>query len=524
MLINDIFPCKINVLNMKIIRFFINRFFLSALFVLLQIAVFFYFQIFLSEYFVFFNLVSSSLGIIVFIYLINQGINPDHKIPWVVLIAIVPLFGIGLFILFSPNRVKRAHYRSYLAHIEKVRETLPFSHDMIRVRSIDLGHYYGQSEYLYRTNAFPAYSHTQTDYFASGESLFMKMKEDLRNAQSFIFLEYFIIDKGYLWGEMLEILKQKVRQGVEVRVIYDDVGTIGKLSLNYDKKLRNLGIKCVNFNRVNVFFSSIYNNRDHRKITVIDGTIGYIGGANIADEYINRKTRFGHWKDGGLRLEGEGVKAMTGMFLQMYSMHAKESEDIRPYIIRDFPYYSSQGYVQPFGDGPKPLYEYQISHTAYCHIINQAQRYVTITTPYLIIDFVMKTALINAALRGVNVVIITAGVPDKKIIYAMTRSNYPELIEAGIKIYEYQPGFIHTKMIVADDIVGIIGTINLDYRSLVHNYECGVFMYRTSALLTMRHDLEATIKKSQLQTKETARQSLPTRLVCSILNAFQTLL
>lgn len=509
---------------MRILRFFINRFFLSILFVILQIAVFFYFQVFLADYFVYFNLVSSSLGIIVYIFLVNQGINPDHKIPWIILISIVPLFGIGLFILFSPNRVKKSHYEAYLNHLEKVRETLPFSHDMIRVRSIDLGNYYGQSEYLYRTNAFPAYSHTKTDYFASGESMFMKMREDLNEAKSFIFLEYFIIDKGYLWTEILEILKRKVSEGIEVRVIYDDVGTIGKLALNYDKKLRKIGIKCVNFNRVNVFFSSIYNNRDHRKITVIDGTIGYIGGANIADEYVNRKTRFGHWKDGGLRLEGEGVKAITGMFMQMYTMHSKESEDLRPYIIRDFPYYMSQGYVQAFGDGPKPLYEHQIAHSAYCQIINQAQRYVTITTPYLIIDFVMKTALINAALRGVEVKIITAGVPDKKIIYAMTRSNYPALLDAGIKIFEYKPGFIHTKMIVADDQVGIIGTINLDYRSLVHNYECGVFMYRTSALTSMRHDLEATIKKSVLQTKKTARQSLPTRLLCSVLNAFQTLL
>jgi cardiolipin synthase len=208
----------------------------------------------------------------------------------------------------------------------------------------------------------------------------------------------------------------------------------------------------------------------------------------------------------------------------MYAMHSKQSEDLRPYVIRDFPYFSSQGYVQAFGDGPKPLYEHQIAHSAYCQIINQAQHYVTITTPYLIIDFVMKTTLINAALRGVEVNIVTAGIPDKKIIYAMTRSNYPSLLDAGIKIYEYKPGFIHTKMIIADDQVGIIGTINLDYRSLVHNYECGVFMYRTSALTSMRHDIEATLKKSQLQTKKTARQSLPVRLFCSVLNAFQTLL
>ena len=509
---------------MKVLRFFINRFFLATVSILLQLALFFYFLVYVSDLFIYFNVISTLLGIIAYIYIINQTINPDHKIPWLILVALVPLFGVGLFLLFSPNRVKRAHYEAYLIYLDQAKEQLPFSDDMSKIHQIDLGSYYGQSAYLYQTNALPAYRHTLTHYFNSGESFFDFLIEDLKKANSFIFLEYFIISFGYMWDRILTVLTEKIAAGIEVRIIYEDVGTLGRLPANYDKKLRELGIKCLNFNRVNILFSSIYNNRDHRKITIIDGHIGYIGGANISDEYINKKKRFGYWKDGAVRLEGEGVKAMTALFLQMYTIHAKVPENIDPYLRVEFPFYYDEGYVQPFGDGPKPLYNHQIAHTAYCQIINQTRHQVFIMTPYLIIDFVMRMALINAALRGVKVTIITTGVPDKKIIYAMTRSNYKPLLEAGVKIYEYQPGFLHTKMILADDIVGIIGTINLDYRSLVHNYECGIYMYKTHALKEMMDDFKVTLKQSKRQTLENVHQNLVTMLFCSVLNAFQTLL
>ena len=306
--------------------------------------------------------------------------------------------------------------------------------------------------------------------------------------------------------------------------MYDDIGSINKIKSNYYKKLRKMGIACVKFNRFKPIMTAVHNNRDHRKITVIDGTIGYTGGINFADEYINEKTLYGHWKDTGIRLEGEAVKNLTIMFLQNYSVWNKKEEQMANYIPLQTNTDYKDGVVFAFGDGPNPLYPEAVGENAYLNIINNAKKYVYITTPYLIIDYLLLNALRNASLRGVDVKIITPHIPDKKTVFLLTRSNYTALIEAGVKIYEYTPGFIHSKVILSDDEVAIVGTINLDYRSLVHHFENGVWLYKTSSIKSIAFDLQNTLSVSKQISKKDAKQNFFVRIICSILNLFSPLL
>lgn len=339
------------------------------------------------------------------------------------------------------------------------------------------------------------YGNTDLTYYPLGEQLFVAMVEDLKKAEKFIFMEYFIIEGGLFWNTILEILKEKAASGVEVRVVYDDIGCMMTLPGNYYKKLAKYGIKAVPFSRLRGQANNEFNNRSHRKITVIDGKVGYTGGVNIADEYINRIQKFGHWKDVGLRLQGEAVNELTRLFLIDYGLNDKNAADnFADYY--SYEQYEQDGYCVPFGDGPKPVYDRQVSKSVILNMLNQAKRYVYITTPYLIIDSELTEALENAAIRGIDVRIITPHIPDKKLVFLMTRSHYNRLMRAGVKIYEYESGFVHAKTYLSDDETAMIGTVNMDYRSLVHHFENGVWVYKHKVIENVKKDFSDTQAKS----------------------------
>lgn len=355
---------------------------------------------------------------------------------------------------------------------------------------------YNESQFIANNTFLPVYNNTYNKYFESGELFFDSLINDLKNAKNFIFLEFFIIGKGTLWNSILDILKQKVKDGVEVRVIFDDVGSYKTLPYKYSKTLESFGIKCVVFNPITPVLSLVHNNRDHKKIAVIDGKIAYTGGVNIADEYINKKIRFGHWKDNGIKLTGNCTKSFTLMFLETWHYFKDSSEDCSIYLntppVIDNTFYD--GFVQPYvGD---PLSENSIVRDIYINIINNSKDYVYITTPYFAVDDDFFAALTNASRRGVDVRIITPHIPDKKYIFRVTQSYYKLLLDHNIKVYEYTPGFMHAKTIISDDKIATVGTVNFDYRSFYHNYECGVWLYKTDSIKEIKDDFEKTIEKS----------------------------
>lgn len=351
-----------------------------------------------------------------------------------------------------------------------------------------------RTRYIDSLCGMPAWTNTEAHYFRVGEEMFASMCEELEKAEKFIFLEYFIIEEGKMWNTILDILTRKTKEGVDVRIIYDDVGSIATLPQHYDRYLVSLGIRAVRFNRFIPTLNTYLNYRNHRKMMIIDGNAGYMGGINLADEYINEKVRFGYWKDTGVLLRGEGTANMTSLFLQMWEYVTGEK-------ITNFESYlptvklPQDGWVQPFADSP--LDDLNIGESTYLQIIHNARKYVYITTPYLVLDNEMITALTIAAQSGVDVRILTPGIPDKKLVYMITRSYYQQLHRAGVKIYEYRPGFLHAKTIVSDDDTAVVGTINMDFRSFFLHFECATCFYNSSVVAVVKQDILETINVSR---------------------------
>ncbi len=354
--------------------------------------------------------------------------------------------------------------------------------------------------YVNRSGYFPIYKNTSTTFFPSGEAKFEAMLEELKKAEKFIFLEYFIITEGLMWGSILKILADKASQGVDVRVMYDGMCEISTLTADYPKRLEKLGIKCKPFSPIHPFLSSHYNYRDHRKILVIDGKVAFTGGVNLADEYINQEERFGHWKDTAVMVKGQAVKSFTLMFLQMWNLTEQEVKWDECKVEASA---ESDGYVMPYCDCP--LDGERVGESVYMDILYRAKHYVHIMTPYLILDNELETALKYAAQRGVDVKIILPGIPDKKIAYSLAKSHYPQLVKYGVKIYEYDPGFVHAKIFVSDNEKAVVGTINLDYRSLYHHFECAAYMYMTSCVSEIEADYQETLKKCSAVTNESIK-------------------
>ena len=447
--------------------------------------------------------------------------NPDYKVPWLLFVLILPIAGFMLYFLFYSRKLQKKFIRR-LDELKKYR----YESDQAKILEeleLENAHASAQAKMLCSISGASVFGNTRQTYYPLGEDMWQAMLPDLEKAERFIFMEYFIIEEGRFWNSILDILKQKAASGVTVRVLYDDIGCMGTLPGDYHKTLRSYGIEGTPFSRMRGQADGEFNNRSHRKICVIDGKVGYTGGVNIADEYINEVVKFGHWKDTGIRLEGEAVWELTRLFLSDYGLNVKSlpKDECDLYPTSDI---SEDGFVIPFGDGPSPIYEHRVGKSVIQNMLGSATRYMYMTTPYLIIDNDLCRSIESAALRGVDVRIIVPHIPDKRIVFGMTRSFYHRLMKSGVKIYEYEPGFIHAKSYVADDEYAIIGTINLDYRSLVHHFENGVWMYKCDSIKDLKADIDETLAKSIEITPDMLKTGLATRFIRSVVRIFAPML
>ncbi len=442
--------------------------------------------------------------IVMVLYLLNSRINPTAKITWLIAIMMVPVFGVLLFAYTQSDIGHRALMKRMNQIITDTKESIPQSESAAGHLARENRGVASLARYIHRSGCHPVYEHTQVTYFPLGERKFEEMLKQLEAAQHFIFMEYFIVDEGLMWGKILEILARKASQGVEVCVMYDGSCEFALLPRDYPKRLRELGIKCKTFAPVTPFVSTHYNYRDHRKILVIDGHTAFNGGVNLADEYINEKVKFGHWKDTAVMLKGEAVKSFTLMFLQMWGILEEKEEYAHFLSFPAFPDDGAKGYVIPYGDCP--LDDDKLGERVYMDILNRSQEYVHIMSPYLILDGEMETALKFAAERGVDVSLVLPGIPDKSVPYALAKTHYASLIESGVKVYEYSPGFVHAKVFVSDSREAVVGTINLDYRSLYHHFECATYLYGVDCIEEIAADFEDTLGKCRRVTMEMVRK------------------
>ena len=434
------------------------------------------------------------LSVAAALLIVGSRMEPAYKIAWLLLVLPFPVFG-GIFYLLVgggqiPQRTSCRMKRIAEQSEENLRED--FKADDLLTLGEDAA---GQARYLEDFAHCPAYTNTETEYFPVGDLVFPRMLEELRKAERYIFLEYFIIQPGVFWDSVLEILEEKAAQGVEVRLIYDDMGCMFTLPRDYNEQMAARGIQCRVFNRFVPVMSLRFNNRDHRKFLIIDGKVGFTGGINLADEYINRRERFGHWKDSAILLEGDAVWSMAVMFLTMWDHCCGWEEEFHHFRPEPAPARPWTGYVQPYTD--TPLDREAVGQAVYLNMIGKARKYIYITTPYLVIDVATNTALCNAAKSGVDVRIITPHIPDKRYVFEVTRAHYPPLLEAGVRIYEYTPGFIHAKNFVVDDRFATVGTVNLDYRSLFLHFEDGVWLCEAPCIQDIRRDFEETLRVCQ---------------------------
>ncbi|GFI66189.1 putative cardiolipin synthase YwiE [Lachnospiraceae bacterium] len=461
--------------------------------------------------------------LVMVIYLLNSGMNPTAKITWLIVVMLLPVFGVLLFLYTRSDLGHRALKKRVNHIISDTKERIPQKEAVLqRLREENKGAA-SLAHYIARSGCHPVYDRTAATYFPLGEDKFEEMLKQLEAAEHFIFMEYFIVDEGIMWGRVLEILAAKAAAGVDVRFMYDGSCEFALLPHDYPRRLRKLGIKCKVFAPVSPFVSTHYNYRDHRKILVIDGHTAFNGGVNLADEYINQKAKFGHWKDTAVMLKGEAVKSFTLMFLQMWEIDEPEEESARFLSFPAAPVEEAGGYVIPYGDCP--LDNEKLGERVYMDILNRSQEYVHIMTPYLILDGEMETALKFAAERGVEVAVLLPGIPDKAIPYALAKTHYKSLLESGVKIYEYTPGFIHAKVFVSDDREAVVGTINLDYRSLYHHFECATYLYGADCISGIEADFQATAAKCRQVTLETCRrEKLRVKLTGCLMKAVAPLL
>ncbi|MDL2236710.1 cardiolipin synthase [Christensenellaceae bacterium OttesenSCG-928-K19] len=436
-------------------------------------------------------------SIFLVIWIVSKKQNPSYKIAWIILVLALPVFGMTMYFFFSQRKLNPKERRMALGLYEKTHKTLMTDEKTKMTLQSMEPCARGQSNYISKASIYPPYENTSTKYYPMGEDFFEDLLVELKKAEHFIYMEYFIIREGRMWNSILHILEQKAVQGLDVRLMYDDIGCMHTLPAGYKKRMEAKGIKCVVFNPLRPILNSMFNNRDHRKITVIDGCTGFCGGANLSDEYINEKKRFGVWKDASIMLKGEGVWSLLMMFLHLWAFSEREEIDFDSYT----PYKQydrtelSDGLVQPFSD--MPLDDICLSEGIIANMISRAQKYLYINTPYLILGNELSMLLENAAMSGVDVRITVPHIPDKKLVFLITKAHYAPLIKAGVKIYEYTPGFIHSKTILCDDTTGMVSTVNLDFRSLYLHFECGVWLHNASCLAHMKQDYLDTVEVSR---------------------------
>ena len=466
------------------------------------------------------------LSVLAVLIIVSRQTDPGYKIAWIVPILLFPAFGWLLYLLCGGNKLSARQRRKMQGMDRTMLEQLEqdYKAEQLERLGADAAN---QARYLERYARCPVYTNTWTRYFPLGDDAFPVMLEELKKAEKYIFLEYFIIAPGMFWDSIVEILREKHAAGVDVRVIYDDVGSLNTLPMNYAHKFEaETGIPCCFFNRFKPIISIRMNNRDHRKLCIIDGHTAFTGGINLADEYINQKPRLGHWKDSAILLKGEAAWSMTVMFLTMWEYIRDVEEDYSRFRPAALPAEAAGGagyYVQPYTDNP--LDDEPVGETVYLNLISKAKHYIYAMTPYLIISDSVNTALCNAAKAGVDVRIITPHIPDKPLVFELTRSHYEPLLEAGVQIFEYTPGFVHAKNMVADDLCAVVGSINLDYRSMFLHFEDAVLLYRDPTILDVKRDfLETQFKSQPVTLEECLAHAWPRRLFRSILRVLAPLL
>ncbi len=504
-----------------LLKFIFSWKMLTLVLILVQIFIIFAGFYWLSEYQKFFFGGFTLLSLILTIYIFNKPGNPAFKMSWMVIVLAFPILGGGLY-LFIQTNIGTIGVAKRLRHIFTSTKSFakqdPQTLSNLLKTDKDI---YNLANYVLNSRNYPIYENSKATYYPLGENGFKEMIDQLKKAKKFIFLEYFIIEDGIMWSSILEVLKQKVKEGVEVRVMYDGTCSIALLPINYPKQLESFGIKVKMFAPIKPALSTHQNNRDHRKILVIDNKIAFTGGINLADEYINQKKRFGHWKDVVIMIEGEAVSSFTLMFLQMWNIKIDKNEYEK--YLKDIYKVPTDGYILPYSE--IPITHLRVAENVYLSSIYNAKEYIHIMTPYLIIDNEMITALNYAAASGIDVSIIMPHIPDKKLAFNLAKSYYPELIKGGVKIYEYTPGFIHAKSFVSDDIKAIVGTINLDYRSLYLHYECATYLYKCQTIKDIEEDFKQTLKKCELITIEKYKKNkLIDRFIGKVLRLFAPLM
>ena len=469
------------------------------------------------------RLVESIFVIVLYHKILNRAEDPEFKIAWLIFLLIIPLFTAFVYIVFGNHGISKKEERV----MELSRATyVPYQkalHKANKDKETNLGRGLGAFNYIRNTTGMGFHSHNHIEYYKNGESFFPAFIDALKEAKEFVFIEFFIISDGKEWTAVKDILIEKAKQGVEVRLVYDDLGCAGTISPRTPRKLNKFGIKCFKFHKFKPFLHRSYNNRTHRKIVIVDHKYAFTGGINLADEYANEIMRFGYWKDTMIRIEGSAISNLITTFLQDYDLCAKTPSDYNKYLDYEYPQFDDEGFISPFGDGPGGIDNALVGEQNYINILNYAQKRVDISTPYLVCTYKLLDALRNAALRGVEVNLILPGVPDKKLVYKFAKSNFPFLLEAGVNVYLYTPGFNHMKSALADEELGFVGTINFDFRSLVHHFECGATLYKVPCLKEIHEDFEEMIKVSQ-KVPTDFKLGLWSRFVCAILKLFFPLL
>ena len=469
------------------------------------------------------NRLLTLISLIVSLYIVSKKDKGAYKLTWVFLILMFPVFGGALYLLFSFQTSTR-RFKKIQDTQEHFRPAYDLPGDSYAQATKTLSHHLPQIRYLQQYAGFPIYDQTEVSYYSPGEAFFEALVPELEKAERYIFLEFFIIEEGKMWNTVLDILVRKIQQGVKVRLLYDDIGSFFILPKDYPQQLRRMGIECEVFNRFRPLMSAVQNNRDHRKIVSIDGKVAFTGGINLADEYINVYKKHGHWKDAGIRVSGKAAWSLTVMFLEMWALSARISEkpdDYYPWKEAPCPV-QTDGYIQPYADAP--MDSDNVGEHVYLQIINAAKDYVYITTPYLIVDDSMLSALTLAAKSGVDVRIITPRIWDKRLVHMTTRSYYRDLTQAGVNIYEYTNGFMHAKTFVSDDHTATVGTTNLDFRSLYLHFECGVLMFGSGAVKDIKADFLETLKSCHQITEKDCKANVITRLFQDILRLFAPLM
>lgn len=491
----------------------------GLMFVLLLAQVFFLFVLYnrLESFIPHILGLSAVFVFVMVLYLLNASFDPTAKITWLVLIMAMPIFGALLLWYTQSDLGHKALKNRHAQLLAATHDEIPQDGAVFDALAAEDPGAAALARYIHRSGCYPVFGRTEATYFPLGEDMFRELLRQLEQAERFIFLEFFIVDEGLMWGSILDILARKAAAGVDVRLMYDGTCELSLLPRDYPRRLEKLGIRCKAFSKVTPFISTHYNYRDHRKILVIDGHTAFTGGVNLADEYINHIERFGHWKDTAVMLRGDAAGSFTLMFLQMWNITEREAV-FAPFLGQPEALPARDGYVIPYGDCP--LDRDKVGEQVYIDLLNRAQRYAHIMSPYLILDGELQNALCFAAERGVEVALILPGIPDKKAPYALAKTHYRRLMESGVQIYEYTPGFVHAKVFVCDDREAVVGTINLDYRSLYHHFECAAYLHGCRCIADIEADFQATKAKCRRSTRETLKQEKwTTRLMGILLKA-----